>query len=153
MRRTFAQVNADDGYTLLEMIAVLAILAITAAVAVPQFSGTIQHERLNQLGLRIARIMAAARTQARDQNGPADVVVDLRRRRIYAADDQTYTLPNEISVQVIAGRLGGNDLHGETIRFYSDGSASGGRITLSAAGETGNLDINWITGRTKWWRR
>lgn len=153
MRRTFAQASADNGYTLLEMIAVLTILAITTAVAVPHFSGTIKHERLNQLGLRIARIMATARAQAIDQSRPADVVVDLRRRTIYAADGQTYALPNEISVQVVADRFGGAGQHGEAIRFYPDGSASGGRITLAATGETGNLDINWITGRTNWWRR
>jgi general secretion pathway protein H len=146
-------VSDDGGYTLLEMIAVLAILAITTAVAVPQFSGTIKHERLNQLGLRIARIMATARAQALDQKRPADVIVDLRRRTIYAADGQVYALPNEIAVQVVAGRLRGADLHGESIRFYPDGSASGGRITLAATDESGNLDINWITGRTNWWRR
>jgi general secretion pathway protein H len=41
------------------------------------------------------------------------------------------------------------ELSGEglgSIRFYPDGSSTGGRVSLEAAGKRRLVDVNWLTG-------
>lgn len=63
--------------------------------------------------------------------------------------DKVYTFAEEVDVSlVIAEEEFGADQTG-SIRFFGDGSSTGGRITLEWGNQLRRIDVNWITGEVR----
>ncbi len=61
--------------------------------------------------------------------------------------DKIYEIPQAIDVTVVTAQ---SELTGQgqgSIRFFADGSATGGRITLERNAIKWQIDINWLTGQ------
>jgi general secretion pathway protein H len=61
--------------------------------------------------------------------------------------DKLYGIPASIDVTVVTAQT---ELTGEgtaSIRFFADGSSTGGRITLERHHAAWKIDINWLTGQ------
>ena len=57
------------------------------------------------------------------------------------------TLPEDIALELFTAR---SELESDTVgrvRFFPDGSSTGGRITLSLAERRYMVDVDWLTGR------
>jgi general secretion pathway protein H len=62
---------------------------------------------------------------------------------------KTYPLPPEIKLSLYTSASETVDEGTGRIRFFADGSATGGRVTLRGGGQTRVVDINWLTGEVK----
>lgn len=61
--------------------------------------------------------------------------------------DKIYTIPNDIALTVVTAQ---SELTGQgqgSIRFFADGSSTGGRVTLERGQSKWQIDINWLTGQ------
>lgn len=61
--------------------------------------------------------------------------------------DKRYQIPGDIDITVVTAQT---ELSGEgtaSIRFFADGSSTGGRITLERGQTVWKTDINWLTGQ------
>jgi general secretion pathway protein H len=59
---------------------------------------------------------------------------------------KNYALPESVRLGLFTAEA---ELSGEglgSIRFYPDGSSTGGRVSLEAAGKRRLVDVNWLTG-------
>jgi len=115
---------AQAGFTLVEMLVVLAIIGLVAAAGLalrPQSSGTLGREKV---GAKLAQVLANAQAQA-SANGQA-IKLNLG----------TADLSPCLS---ISSPLGDAD----SITLYPDGSTSGGVIVL--AGKPA-WTLDWLTG-------
>ena len=61
--------------------------------------------------------------------------------------EKVYTIPEDIAVTVVTAQeeLSGKDA--AKIRFFPDGSSTGGRVKLEQNGVNWQIDINWLTGQ------
>ncbi len=61
--------------------------------------------------------------------------------------DKVFSLPENIGLKVVTAQeeLNGDGQAG--IRFFPDGSSTGGRISLNRNGVLWQIDINWLTGQ------
>lgn len=140
--------SASRGFTLLELTVVLLLMGLIAALAVPDFTGRWQEMQAR----RCVREMAAELRQARNHamSGQVETLVriDLANRRLVSsAGGRARALPAGVSIDVIAA---GSETIGERvsgIRFYPDGSASGGRVSVSTERARLSVDVNWLTGK------
>lgn len=138
------------GFTLLELLLVLLLLGLAYGLTGPLFgnkpAGTEMRDATRQLaaGLRKARSVAIA--QRRD----AALTLDVEARTFsVTGDPRVYALPRLLdytlytaSAEVLQDRVG-------SIRFFPDGSSTGGRVTASAPeGPSQSVDVDWLTGRT-----
>ena len=122
-----ARREASSGVTLLELLIVLSIMAIVAALVLPMFGGT---------GVSTGELKGAAR----------HVAAGLRTFRI-DRDANLHTLPRMIEVKLFTAQSDlVNDRVG-AIRFFADGGSNGGRVTLVAGTRKYDIDIDWLTGR------
>lgn len=62
--RTRSRTRAAAGFTLLEMLIVVAIVGITAALAAPAIAGAMMERRNNEAALELVRIVRRARSSA-----------------------------------------------------------------------------------------
>jgi len=90
------------------------------------------------------------RGQALMLHQEATMTIDLAENT-YTVSDRTknYFIPKNISLTVVTAQseLSGNGIG--NIRFFADGSSTGGRITLEQDKLATEININWLTGQIK----
>jgi len=136
------------GFTLLEIIIVLVIGAVlyTLILGVPMRGAT--SADLKSAARALASGLRQAQTTAMATRHDASLVLDLDARQFTIGNEtQPRKLPEGIELkldtadsEVTGERRGG-------IRFYPDGSSTGGRITVSAGERKYLVDVDWLTGR------
>jgi general secretion pathway protein H len=137
----------ERGFTLLELLVVLTIVAVILAF-VPGFMlrgqpGLSVDVTARELAdaLRLARSHAMA--QNRDQLFALDVEQHLFRIGGQRAPVQ---MNKEIEVTFQSARSEAVSESIGQIRFFPDGSATGGRIGLSQDGQHAEVVVDWLTG-------
>lgn len=134
------------GYTLLEVLVVLAIVGLVLA-AVPMLAGRRSGPEVRAAAVEIASAMRAARGDAIARFEPVAFRLDVdgRSYRI-GRNGPVHTLSRNLELALYTAR---SELAGETsggIRFFPDGSATGGRVTLTQDGQRYVVAVDWLTG-------
>ena len=139
------------GFTLLEMLVVLAIIAAASLMAMAAFGGGMRGMQLRSSAKEIAAQLRFARAVAISTGEPQDVVIDPQGRSWRGAKGRSGSLPGEGEV-VFTGAAAGQfadtaDSEGKgVVRFFPDGAATGGRVRLLANGAGWDVDVRWLTG-------
>ena len=134
------------GFTLLEMMLVLVIAAVLAAVVVPNMEPAIVNMQLRAATQDVASALRHTRGQALSQGRETEFVLNVKQHFYRTAGRRKpYTLPESVKLSLFTADVLTEEGQG-SILFYPDGSASGGRVTLEGAGKTRLVDVNWLTG-------
>lgn len=135
------------GYTLLELLVVLTIVAGTLALAPPMFSSAVTANEPRTAARQVMAALRYARSTAVSSRHPVAFTLDLDQRRYQVDGRPAVDLPQTLAFTLVTAetevRSGGSG----AIRFYADGSATGGRITLGNDASSFRLDVAWLTGR------
>lgn len=137
------------GFTLLEILLVLAVMAIGAALTLPALvrpSGT----ELRTATGSVAAGLRRARDAAVSTQHPATLSVDLAARQFRVSGEAGYRqLPPRIALSLFTARSQREDERRGRIRFFPDGSSTGGRVTLSSGERRYHVDVDWLTGQVR----
>lgn len=138
----------SEGFTLLELLVVLAIVALIFAIAIPNLRLPGFASDAASAARQIASGLADARQAAIFGNREARVVVDIQNRTYAVGSGPAVALEGIRKLTLItAERDVLDDTRGE-ILFYPDGSAGGGEIRVQdEAGTIATIRVNWLTGR------
>ena len=137
------------GFSLVEMLVVLAILALSAAVLAPGLSG--RHAQLSpsDKAHELGRLMIATRNAVLADGRPRSVHIAFGERRASTTEPprREVSLSGYMLRASVAGEL--LDQHGELdIPFQADGSSTGVEIEMRAAdGASSRVSLHWLTGR------
>ena len=146
--RACASRRHTRGVTLLEMLIVLSIMAVLAAVVIPRFGDGVSTSALKGATREIAAGLRLARSEALATRKETRLLLDLEQRTFrLEADPRVHSLPKQIELKLFTAQ---SDLLSEkvgAIRFFPDGGSNGGRVTLAAGERKFNVDIDWLTGR------
>jgi len=137
----------DDGFTLIEMVCVLAIMALLAALVFPYFSPGSTPAEVDAYAVRIASLLKADRYAAIRSGAPVATLLSARARTVKSgAGAGLVQLPPGIAFDaVLAKRCAGvNASRG--IAFFPSGMSCGGVIALARPGLNIEIRVNWLTG-------
>lgn len=134
-----------SGFTLLELLAAMAIAAIVLAVAVPASVRMYDSMRYRDAVRETITLLATARYRAVTTGEAQDVEIIPRKRQLQL-DDSSRTLPGNITLAVHSAKeLNRNDTG--VIRFYPEGGSSGGGVDLqSDRGRGVSIRVDWLMG-------
>lgn len=134
------------GFTLLELLIVLSIMALGyGAVAVTVSSGN-EVLALNAAARDIVSGLRYVRSQAMLAHESATLALDLKSNTYtLASEEKVYRIAEDVDVTVKTAKEDlGNGV--AQLRFFPDGSSTGGRIRLERHTHTQEITINWLTG-------
>ncbi len=136
------------GFTLLELLVVLVIMGLVAALTLPTFGSGVSTTALKSAARDVAAGLRLARGQAITQRVESTLELDVAGRAFRVPPDpRVHALPPGIDLKLFtAQRDLVNDQVG-AVRFYPDGGSNGGRITLASGERKYEVDIDWLTGR------
>ena len=138
---------AGRGFTLIEMLVVLMLIALIAAVTIPTFSGVSTTE-LKTAAREVAAGLRLARGQAIAQRTESVLELDVAARSFRVPPDpRVHTLPSGIDLKLFTAQRDLSTDQVGAVRFYPDGGSNGGRITLAAGERKLDVDVDWLTGR------
>ena len=137
----------DAGVSLLELLVVLAILAITFALSANSIRGAGNLARLQPMAQRMAADLRLARTISIARSRSIKINVDASACTYYIETRGTTSI-RPCAIALAPGAAGANPAlsNSAEIAFFPDGSSTGGQFTLSDKRTAYTLRIDWLTG-------
>jgi type II secretion system protein H len=135
------------GFTFVELIVVLAILAGLAALVAPSFSRTIVSARLRTAASDVRSTFARARALAIASARERDVTFDLSRGEFGVDNEAVRSLPDSIRLGAVLRGEERQERGSVRVRFFSDGSGEEAEISVTAQdGGTLRVTVDPLTG-------
>jgi general secretion pathway protein H len=138
--------DSEAGFSLIEMLAVLTILALGVSFAMPFLSGKSDGLRLEMASSELAGALRATRSAAIVGNKTTTLLIDVDRRSF----ESTAVLQRSFAPDIEAKMTFASGIRSAFseggFRFFPDGSSTGGNVTLSLHGKQTRLCVDWLTG-------
>jgi len=136
------------GVTLLELLIVISIMAIIAAMVVPVLGGGVSTSALKGAARQIAAALRMARSDALATRQETRVMLNLEERTFQIErDPRQHALPKQMDMKLFTAQRDIVDAKTGAIRFYPDGGSNGGRVTIGSGERKYEIDVDWLTGR------
>ena len=135
------------GFTLVELLVVMAIAAVVMTAVPTLFSAAFPGLEMKSAARRTAATLRLARESAIRRGEETTVLVDLEQHRLTLAGYRALSLPERLSLRLDAASSELIDEQRGAIRFFPDGSSTGGRLVLSYNGHGYQIGVIWLTGR------
>jgi len=145
MKRSVATRIHGRGFTLVELLVVLAVLGMALAVVAPRFASSSPALAVRSAGQTLVAGLQLARNRAITENRAVVLRVD-RVTRAFEVDGRRRVLPN--GVVLSRPDVQDDDLEEAAIEvsFFPDGSSSGAQIGIARGAHRLLIDIDWLTG-------
>lgn len=138
------------GFTLIELLVVFAIIGLVVAL-VPMAGSKVRDAVLQRDLLRqIATELRSARSTAIKSGSDAVVTIDIDQRLvIFPGGDSKIRLSENtvIRLDVAVSETQGSSQG--AIRFFKDGSSTGGTIELERGNARKIIEVDWLSGRVQ----
>lgn len=141
--------RAAGGFTLLELIVTLAIMAVVMALVMPAVGRGTESVRMRAEVAGFAALLRHARERAIVSQKPQAVVVEVNNQRVSVRAGgpdgevrETRALPERLTVEATPPPA-------LTVQFDSRGSSSGGDFRLSSGTITWRITVDALTGRVR----
>jgi general secretion pathway protein H len=130
------------------LIVVLALAGLMFALVPPLFSGSITRAEAKGAARELAAALRFARGYAVSRQEEAVLTLDTQNRWYkISGRNRVKGLPKRLDITLITARSEQRSAKVGAVRFYPDGSATGGQIRLAGGGQKFVVDVNWLTGR------
>jgi general secretion pathway protein H len=138
----------EDGFTLLEMVCVLAIVGLMAAVLMPSIPRQTSRSRLEAYAIEAATLLKADRNSAIRRRLEVTTQVDAGSRSVRSgASGEIVRVPEDVRFEALLPQSCNNRPVVATISFFASGMSCGGVIALTHVDTGYEIRINWLTGR------
>lgn len=147
MSRMATKRVGQHGFTLLELLVVLVIAVLLVAVVPPLISGMSGATELRSAARQLAAGLRFARNEAVTRQREAILTLDLSKHRFaVSGDPREIALPESLSLHLYTAQSELLDQATGNIRFFPDGSSTGGAVTVSGPKLAYRINVDWLTG-------
>jgi general secretion pathway protein H len=138
-----------NGFTLLEMLAVILLIGIAAAAVSISVTQGLASARVRAASSELAGALRATRAQAIVRGQEQNFDVDTHANSYRNVKRQEIFLPKGLRLSITSAKEDQPNQHSGRIRFFPDGSSTGGRITLQSGKRQWHVNVSWLTGEVR----
>jgi general secretion pathway protein H len=138
-----------EGFTLVDMLVVLAIIALTTTFAMPLLSGGSEGLRLDMASSELAVALRVTRSAAITRNAQMTLFIDVDRRTFGSNVVSERSFAPSIEAKLTFASAMQSAVSNGGFQFFPDGSSTGGDVTLSLRGKQTKLCVDWLTGTVR----
>ena len=139
--------RAQAGFTLLEVVCVVAIIALIAAVILPGLPRGTSYARLEAYAIETATLLKQDRYFAMRRGARVATEISAAARMVRSgATGRVVHLPSDVAVGALLAKRCDQRTAGRTIDFFPSGRSCGGTIELTRLGKGFQVRVNWLTG-------
>ena len=139
----------NRGVSLLEMLLVVALLAVVSVLAAAAMSGGFAGMQLRGEAKKITAQLRYTRTQAIATGQPQRFTIDPEARTWTAPGNRRGEIAGKLGIHFTGAREVQPRRGEGAIVFFPDGASTGGRVQLSARQAAMNIDVTWLTGEVR----
>ncbi len=146
--RTFGiSTRFQRGFTLIELLVVLLIMGTLITLAPAAFHRIAPGLEMKAAAREVAGLLREARSQAIRDNRETAVLIDTERK-VYRLGEgaRGHKLGEALDVSLVTATSEQLDDVRGRIRFFPDGTSTGGRVTLSRDDRKFDITVDWLTG-------
>jgi general secretion pathway protein H len=138
---------AQAGFTILEMVCVIAIMSILACLALPRLASSTSNSQLQSYALATAALLKGDRAAALRHHRQVVTTVNTRARLVTSgATGGSIQFPADVRFDSLLAAHCNDRSAGSEIAFFPSGLSCGGVITLGRPGTGYEVRVNWLTG-------
>jgi general secretion pathway protein H len=137
----------EQGFALIEMLCVLAIIGLLAAIILPAIPRATTRARLESYAVETAALLKADRNAALRRQIRVTTQIDAAARSIRSGvTGRILRLPSDVSLDAMLASRCADREAGRSIDFFPSGMSCGGVIALARPGMGYEVRVNWLTG-------
>src|SRR5215470_19188631 len=141
------RIGDSAGFALIEILCVLAIIGLLAAIILPSVPRTTTRAKLESLAVQTAALLKTDRSAALRRHVQVATQVDAPSRLIRSgATGRMLRLPDDVVVNAMLAARCSDRPAGGSIDFFPSGMSCGGVIALARPGISFEVRVNWLTG-------
>ena len=140
--------RAISGFSLLEAIAMIAIIATATNLVFSLIRKPPQRLELEKFTQHLCSTLQATRTLAISRNSQAFVIFNIQNKSYTSPISNEIAFPNNSYVKINVEQSNSNNPNQLLVTFYPDGSSAGADIHIRMNRLTAFINIRWLTGLT-----
>lgn len=144
-----SRTGSEDGYTLAELLVVLAIIALISAISPIVYRSAVPGARMDHAEGQVVDFLREARAYAVANQTETQVIANEAGNRLVAsAGVGSVTLPGTVTMR-FRPTFEPDVYRSVSITFYPDGGATGGTVVLSEGRRGGQVEVHWLFGHVR----
>jgi general secretion pathway protein H len=145
-RQPIAASRRVGGFTLIEMIAVIVLLAIVLTVSSLSLSKSLASAKVRSASKDLVAALRYTRGQAIVKGKPQVLVLNLDNNSYLAPGKKAVSLPKDMVMRLTTAETEQTGANTGGIRFFADGSSTGGHISVLMGSREWRVNVAWLTG-------
>jgi general secretion pathway protein H len=145
-RSTLPPLRGQTGFSLLELIIVVVMIGLLFSIAAVSVGRSVTGAEIRNAHRAVTAGLRHTRGQAIVQREQQVFLVDADANSWQASGEAPVRLPEGMAITLNTAR---SELTGENaggIRFFPDGSSTGGSVVLSSGEREWHVSVGWLTG-------
>ena len=137
-----------QGFSLLELLIVVVIMGMVYVLVPGMIFGGVSGADLRASSRDIASGLRQARSLAVSERRESFVTLDLDKRAFsLSGNARIFQLPEKLELKLYTAQSEIVNERQGSIRFFPDGSSTGGRVTVASGERKYLVDVDWLTGK------
>lgn len=137
----------DDGFTLLEALVAIGILALVAVMFSVDYREPARSMETATAAMRVATELRAARSMAIRQSHDVIFHFSAEGRWYQVEGKGRAQLPRDMSIVFVSARPLVHSTNDARLVFFRDGSSTGGELSFRSGAKGHRVRVDWLTSK------
>jgi len=138
--------NPQKAFSLLEVLVVMVFIAVIAGFVTSSMTKSLRKTKIRAVSKNLLSALRYTRGQAIVKHEQKTITFNVKEKTYKAPRKKTVQIPDEIDINVYTADSDVVDESTGSIRFFSDGSSTGGWVKLTYGEKIWQINVNWLTG-------
>lgn len=147
--RSRSAMSASRGFTLIELVAVVVLIAIAMSIVSLQFSRSMTNAKIQAASRDLIAALRYTRGQAIVKGKQAALDLDMQNNTYQAPGKPLVKLPKDMHMTLLTAETEQTGATSGRIRFFPDGASTGGHISIFMGQREWRINVSWLTGRVE----